>query len=79
MPYEIGAVIWRFGDEYGISSEPYLSDGAEWQDATIINAFEGCKPIVAVPTPEQEKVNVAASQNEWREHQDGFRRLRGGC
>ncbi len=68
--YEIGSMVWFRGDEYKITTEPYVRYGHEWQDA------EGHGKVVALPTPEQTAANVAKQKAEYAEQQAGFRRLK---
>lgn len=68
--YKIGSIVWFHGDEYKITTEPYVLWGATWQDA------EGCGKTITVPTPQQQAENIGLLQAERAAMQAGFRGLR---
>lgn len=69
--YKVGDIIWNRGDEVVIISEPFILNGGEFQTAVD----ETGKQLI-VATPAQIESDKARSVREWKNLQDGFRRLR---
>ena len=69
--YEIGEKIWYSGDELEIIGEPYSLHGGMWQDAKKENG-----EIIPVITKEENEKDLKKRQKQWKEQQDGFRKVR---
>jgi hypothetical protein len=71
MSYPIGhAMTWQ-GDEYTITSEPYILYGGVWQDA----ARESDGKTITVPEPESKNRQDLRLLNAYRSEQEAFARL----
>lgn len=68
--YPLGHKLWHRGDEVTVTSNPYPLFGGMFQDATT----EEGRVVQVVPPAEQSRLSER-NRREWREQQEGFRRL----
>jgi len=67
----IGDKVWSKGDEYTITSEPFMLHGGMFQKAIGESGRE-----IVVPSAAQQAANTERSQREWKDQQAQFARLR---
>lgn len=69
--YPIGHRMWSAGDEVEVIGEPQEISGGEFQEVRVIETGK----VKVVPTPRHVDANVQRSQQQWRDQQEGFKRL----